>query len=268
MSEDYLAVLNFVSVKSLEEAIEKVVDEIKSSTDLIHNWTVLHQLLKSVAKDVKIMAKDIVNICLQHLKKQDTCIVQTRFICKILIVLVEKTEKEEFEKELETFLDYLQFNIIRQSNAHQLHDDCAIDYQTATTVLSLTFPTFVKVGLLKNPTKLLEVISAMIQSKNENSIVESLAFMLTSVIHYESMFETDEDLDKISNHPGLTALCSIADILFSKTFKHNVFQETWFHHGIQRGLSNPAALNRKRSQYKIIYLIMFFKINCNKYLYV
>ena len=98
MSEDYLADLKFVSVNSLEEAIEKVVDEIKSSTDLIHNWTVLHQLLKSVAKDVKIMAKDIVNICLQHLKKQDTCIVQTRFICKILIVLVEKAEKEEFKK--------------------------------------------------------------------------------------------------------------------------------------------------------------------------
>jgi hypothetical protein len=64
----------------------------------------------------------------------------------------------------------------------------------------------------------------------------------------QKLFEAEEDLDKISNHPGLTALCSIADILFSKTLKHNVFQETWFHRGIQRGLCDPAALNRKRAQ--------------------
>jgi hypothetical protein len=158
MGEEISSVLNFISERSVEEAIEKVVDEIKLSTNLVHSWKVLHHLLKSAEKDVKFNAKDIVNVCLQHLKKQDTCIMQARFICKILIVLVEKAEKAEFEEELEIFLEDLQFNIIRQSNAHQLHDDCAIDYQTATTILSLTFPSFVKIGLPKNQAKLLQVI--------------------------------------------------------------------------------------------------------------
>ncbi|KZS02969.1 putative Methyltransferase TARBP1 [Daphnia magna] len=259
MGEDISFVLSFVREKSLEEAIEKVLGELRASADPVRNWKVLHLLLSSAGKSVKINTKDIVNTCLSHLKKQDNS-AQARIICKILIIISEKAEKVDFENELEAFLEDLQLNIIRQSNTHQQHDECTIDYQTATTILSLTLPTFVKTGMLQNQTRLLEVFPAMIQSRNENSIVEALAFMLPAVIHYESLFETvcnsiqelfesEDGLDKLSNHPGLTALCSIGDILFSKNIQHAVLQETWFHRAIQRGLSNPAALNRKRSQY-------------------
>lgn len=259
MNEDTSFALNFISEKSLEEAVEKVLDELRSGTDLVRNWKALHLLLNSAGKNVKINAKDIVSACLLHFKKPDVS-AQARVICKILIILCEKAEKVEFEDELEAFLEDLQLNIIHQSNTHQQHDDCVIDYQTATTVLSLILPTLVKIGMLKNKTKLIEVIPAMIQSGNENSIVEALAFMLPAVIHYESLFETvckyiqrlfeaQDSLDKLANHPGLTALCSIGDIIFSKNIQHTILQETWFHSAIQRGLSNPAALNRKRSQY-------------------
>ena len=259
MGEDVLNVLNYVNGDSLEQAVVKVLDELKINCDLIQNWKVLLHLLNSVDSSIKINAKEIVGVCLLYLKKRDPGI-QIRLICEILITLLEKAEKNEVEEELDSFLEDLQSNIIRQSNAHQLHDDCTIDYQTATTVLSLTIPTFVKTGIVKNQARLLEVIPAMIQSRNENSIVEALAFVLPSVIHFESifgvvcksietLFEIKEDVEKLANHPGLTALCSIGDILFSKTFKHSVFQDTWFHNAIQNGLSNPAALNRKRSQY-------------------
>ena len=259
MGEDVLNVLNYVNGDSLEQAVVKVLDELKINCDLIQNWKVLLHLLNSVDSSIKINAKEIVGVCLLYLKKRDPGI-QIRLICEILITLLEKAEKNEVEEELDSFLEDLQTNIIRQSNAHQLHDDCTIDYQTATTVLSLTIPTFVKTGIVKNQARLLEVIPAMIQSRNENSIVEALAFVLPSVIHFESLFgvvcksietlfEIKEDVEKLANHPGLTALCSIGDILFSKTFKHSVFQDTWFHNAIQDGLSNPAALNRKRSQY-------------------
>ena len=259
MGEDVLNVLNYVNGDSLEQAVVKVLDELKINCDLIQNWKVLLHLLNSVDSSIKINAKEVVGVCLLYLKKRDPGI-QIRLICEILITLLEKAEKTEVEEELDSFLEDLQSNIIRQSNAHQLHDDCTIDYQTATTVLSLTIPTFVKTGIVKNQARLLEVIPAMIQSRNENSIVEALAFVLPSVIHFESLFgvvcksietlfEIKEDVEKLANHPGLTALCSIGDILFSKTFKHSVFQDTWFHNAIQDGLSNPAALNRKRSQY-------------------
>ena len=259
MGEDVLNVLNYVNGDSLEQAVVKVLDELKINCDLIQNWKVLLHLLNSVDSSIKINAKEVVGVCLLYLKKRDPGI-QIRLICEILITLLEKAEKTEVEEELDSFLEDLQSNIIRQSNAHQLHDDCTIDYQTATTVLSLTIPTFVKTGIVKNQARLLEVIPAMIQSRNENSIVEALAFVLPSVIHFESifgvvcksietLFEIKEDVEKLANHPGLTALCSIGDILFSKTFEHSVFQDTWFHNAIQDGLSNPAALNRKRSQY-------------------
>ncbi len=260
MGEDVSVILSYVNSASLEQAVKKVLDELKLNCDLVRNWKVLHHLLNSANQNgFKIDAKEVVSVCLLYLKKQDPG-VQLRLICQILITLVEKVERSEVAEELDSFLEDVQSNIILQSNVHQQHDDCTIDYQTATAVLSLTLPMFVKAGIVKNQAKILEVIPAMIQSRNENSIVEALAIILPSVIHFESLFEivcqsiqilfeTKEDVEKLANHPGLTALCSIADILFSNNLKHSVLQETWFHDAIQNGLSNPAALNRKRSQY-------------------
>lgn len=259
MEDDVPILLSYVSEESLESAINKVLNELKTNPGLVHPWKALHFLLNSAEKGVKFNVKEIVNICLSSLNKRDPSS-QTRLVCKILIGLIEKGDKSEIEDELESFLEEIQSNIIFQSNAHQLHDNCSLDYQTATTVLSLTLPTFIKFGLLKKPARLLEVIPAMIQSRNETSIVEALAFVLPSVIHIQSLFEvvcksikilfeSEDELEKLSNHPGLTALCSIGDLLFTKTFEHKVFEDDWFHQGIQRGLSNPAALNRKRSQY-------------------
>ena len=259
MGDDVSSVLSYINAESREKAITTVLGDLKLNSDLTTNWKILYHLLSSVGQIQQVSSSDIVEVCLTCLNRRDPT-VSTRLVCQILITLIEKVELDEIEPKLSGFLEDVQSNIIWQCNLHQMHDNCGMDYQTATTVFSLVLPTFVKHNLIKNPSRLFEVLPAMIHSRNENSIVEALVFVLPSVIHHESLFqvvcqsvqslfESEEELDKLSNHPGLTALCSIGDFLFSGTFNHKVFRETWFQQAIQRGLSNPAALNRKRAQY-------------------
>lgn len=259
MADDISALLGFVNEESQERAIASIVNKLKLSFDNITHWKVLHHLLSNLKEDSKVNVKEIVAVCLLSLKQGDPR-KYVRLACEVLITLVARVKQSDTEKELEIFMEDVQSNIIIQSNALQSHDNCTIDYQTATTVLSLTLPTFVKSGLLNKYEKLFEVIPAMIQSKNENSIVQALAFILPSVIHMKPMFNTvwgsiqnlfteDENFDKVSNHLGLTALCSISDILFSDTYLSSALKDEWFLNGTRSGLSNATALNRKRAQY-------------------
>ena len=253
----------FVTKESLGAAVVKILMQLRIDSEQDESWKCLHSLLAIDSLDVEkvIDVKEVLELCISYLIKPDSTCPHTRIVTNIIILLIEKCSATfKDDAVFKSFLQDVEASIICQSNANQLHDNCKLNYETATTTMSLLLPTIMKANLSQDSShKTIQVIRAMVDSKNEKSIVEALAFMLPCIInqdqtHFQSVCESIQQLfqveqDKLGNCPGLVALCSIADILFSNSYQHRVFEDQWFLQNTKRGLGSLVGLNRKRCQY-------------------
>ena len=259
MEDAFSSVIEYITNESLEAGVTKVMVQLKADCEQQDKWKSLYRLIESNDK-LSIDAKQILELCICYLTKPDSVHCHARIVNKILVHLIENVViSEDSALCIQSFLHDVETSIICQSNTNQLHENCKLDYETATTTMSLLLPSIIKANLLQDSHKTVKVIKAMVNSRNEKSLVEALAFMLPCIInldqtHFQSVCESIQQLfqaekDKLDNCPGLVALCSIADILFSNSYQHKVFEDDWFLKSIQKGLSSLVGLNRKRCQY-------------------
>ena len=103
---------------------------------------------------------------------------------------------------------------------------------------------------------MVEIITLMVRTKSDVCVVEALSNVFAHVASLKAvpwdaifeavkhLFENDAEDYKTANHPDYIALCAMAAVCCS-----NILKEQWFSSGIRCGLSDPMALNCKRSQY-------------------
>ena len=259
VGENILA--KYWSTEAIESAIEKVVTELELNSEWAESWRVLYQLLCNIDKDITFSSKRLANLCLCYIK-HSSAKAHLVLVSKVLVSVIEKGNLFEVNQDLKNFLCDVQSSIIRQSDTNQQHDGCVLDYETATAILSQILPASIKRSLFVDDSgsNAIKVIQSMIESKNEKSIVRAASFVHDTLIGTDSeslrlvfqsvrtLFHPDENIgaNKMGNHAGLTALCSLAEVLFCDTV---LSQQDWFLQCVQRFIFNPVALNRKRSQY-------------------
>jgi len=180
-------------------------------------------------------------------------------VSEVLNRICDHANFDEYRNEFTQLLHDLQLSIIHHLKYTQKTQGPFYEYRTATVTLSSILPSAVRVGLIADSNILIEIITLMVRTKSEVCVVEALSNMFPHIASlktvswdsiYEAvkhLFENDAEDYKTANHPGYT-LCAMADLIFSKDI-HNILEEQWFLSGIRCGLSNPVALNRKRSQY-------------------
>lgn len=250
--------VKYGTVSSIVSAVEKLVCELERDIELAESWKLLlHILCNAKESDVTLDCNRILRLCLCYMNHPG--IRAHSLVVQILVLLIESRNTTEAE-ELQLFLRHLQSSIMSQVDANHHHSSgLLIDYEVATSVLSQLLPSLIKAGFTKgeqpSPNKL---IQAMILSKNEKSIIRGLSLLqepavlketsLHSIFQFiRTLFRSEDDVPG-GNHPGLTALCIAADILFSdRTLLAE--QEEWFLRYAQQFVSHPVALNRKRAQY-------------------
>lgn len=251
------------TAKDIETAIGKVLTDLKHDREVLESWRVLYQLLCSTNVEFAFNTKDLVALCLDYIKQSELK-AHLVLVAKVLVSVIEKGNLSDVKDDLSRFLLDVQTSIICQSDTNQQHDGYLLDYETSTSVLSEILPASIKAGLLFDNTAStsLKVVQAMIESRNEKSIVRAAGFVqgtLSSMdaesLHLvfqsiRTLFHPEDNIGTskiIGNHPGLTALCSLADVLFSDNVLTG--QASWFLECVHRFVFNPVTLNRKRGQY-------------------
>ncbi len=245
---------------SIEIAITRLLNELQNDGNLSESWRLLHTILCK-ANDVKYDTNQVISVCLKYLRESENHTHLT-VACNVLVQVLEKGNWTAQKDELKVFLNQIQSSITGNiSDTHQNQNVCSLDQETCTMVLSQILPTATKVGLIEanqDESSITKLVQAMIESKNEKSIIRAAAFIQDPLLidkngrrlafrSIETLFHPDEDATS-GNHHGLTALCGVADVLFSDEALL-AQEENWFLCSVKRLISHPVALNRKRAQY-------------------
>lgn len=270
MASPPTGVLHHFPASSFAEALSKVCSDLKTNPGDSNRWRSLHYILLNSNQDCTFDPTAVLKLCLEYFENPDATGGDARLVSEILVVLIDKYCSEELKPELIKFLKSIQSLIVMQMKTN-LHADAMNPglYKSASIVFSRILPSAINADLVKETKSIEDVVISMINSKSEKAIVEALVYVFPTIANnttslelvfrsIKQLFDDDNEKYTTSNHPGLTALCSIADILFSKETSLIRDNEEWFCKSVQREISNSVALNRKRSQYLLKRYADFF----------
>ena len=258
MDKSSASILNVLDGESLIKALNQTVHQLQTQES--DNWSGLFQLIgKLIENQINFDARSIFALCKDYLEKQQSE-KNVRLVSEVLNRICDHVNFDEYRNEFTQLLNDLQLSVIHHLKHTQKTQGPLYEYRTATVTLSSVLPSAVRVGLIADSNTLIEIITLMVRTKSEVCVVEALSNMFPHIAStkavswdaiYEAvkhLFQNDAEDYKTANHPGYTALCAMADLIFSQDTRH-ILEEQWFLNGIRCGLSNPVALNRKRSQY-------------------